>query len=63
VWFSNRLLQNIEEAIAFNNEVPQGLSSSLFSRNPENIFKWTGPGGSDCGIVNGERVVVVVSHN
>jgi aldehyde dehydrogenase family 7 protein A1 len=44
--------KNIDEAIEFNNEVPQGLSSSLFSKSPENIFRWTGPGGSDCGIVN-----------
>jgi len=44
--------KDIHEAIQFNNEVPQGLSSSLFTQNPANIFAWTGPGGSDCGIVN-----------
>ncbi|RKP23587.1 alpha-aminoadipic semialdehyde dehydrogenase-like protein [Syncephalis pseudoplumigaleata] len=33
---------SLEEAIQFNNAVGQGLSSSLFTRNPEHIFKWTG---------------------
>lgn len=44
--------ESIDEAIAMNNAVPQGLSSSLFTRNVQNAFKWTGPLGSDCGIVN-----------
>lgn len=38
--------------IRYNNEVGQGLSSSLFTRNLANIFRWLGPHGSDCGIVN-----------
>ncbi|KRX07720.1 Aldehyde/histidinol dehydrogenase [Pseudocohnilembus persalinus] len=42
----------IEEAIKINNNVPQGLSSSLFTNDVKNVFKWTGPSGSDCGIVN-----------
>jgi len=42
----------LEEAIAWNNEVPQGLTSSLFTSNPSSIFTWIGPTGSDCGIVN-----------
>ena len=42
----------LDEAIAWNNEVDQGLSSSLFTQNINNLFKWTGPKGSDCGIVN-----------
>ncbi len=41
-----------EEAVAINNSVKQGLSSSLFTRNHEHRFKWMGPSGSDCGIVN-----------
>ncbi|OMH82234.1 Alpha-aminoadipic semialdehyde dehydrogenase [Zancudomyces culisetae] len=41
-----------EEAIRLNNSVRQGLSSSLFTTSPEKIFRWTGAGGSDCGIVN-----------
>lgn len=42
----------VDEAIAWNNEVPQGLSSSMFTNNQMNMFKWLGPTGSDCGIVN-----------
>jgi len=44
--------KSLDEAIAYNNEASQGLSSSLFTKNMEHIFKWTGPLGSDCGIVN-----------
>ncbi|EPS58225.1 hypothetical protein M569_16590 [Genlisea aurea] len=44
--------QSLKEAIEINNSVPQGLSSSIFTRRPEIIFKWIGPQGSDCGIVN-----------
>jgi aldehyde dehydrogenase family 7 protein A1 len=43
---------SVEEAVSWNNEVPQGLSSSIFTQSVENIFKWIGPKGSDCGIVN-----------
>lgn len=42
----------IDEAIKINNGVKQGLSSSLFTTNLESIFKWLGPTGSDCGIIN-----------
>ena len=35
-----------------NNSVRQGLSSSIFTSDPSAIFRWTGPSGSDCGIVN-----------
>ncbi|XP_033114924.1 alpha-aminoadipic semialdehyde dehydrogenase-like [Anneissia japonica] len=44
--------KNLEEAISWNNEVKQGLSSSLFTQNIESIFQWMGPHGSDCGVVN-----------
>nr|KAJ3405913.1 Aldehyde dehydrogenase 7 member B4 [Polyrhizophydium stewartii] len=44
--------KTIEEAIQINNSVKQGLSSSLFTSSISNLFKWTGPNGSDCGIVN-----------
>ncbi|CAI5738611.1 unnamed protein product [Hyaloperonospora brassicae] len=44
--------KTLEEAIEKNNAVPQGLSSSIFTKNQSAIFKWTGPLGSDCGIVN-----------
>jgi len=42
----------LEEVIGWNNEVPQGLSSSLYTKDMQNLFKWLGPNGSDCGIVN-----------
>ncbi|KAK9014157.1 hypothetical protein V6N11_005326 [Hibiscus sabdariffa] len=44
--------KTLKEAIEINNSVPQGLSSSIFTRKPEYIFKWIGPQGSDTGIVN-----------
>merc|ERR1711970_1451541 len=43
---------SLEEGIAINNEVEQGLSSSIFTKDLGNVFKWMGPKGSDCGIVN-----------
>lgn len=42
----------MEEAIELNNAVPQGLSSSIFTRDQRNVFTWLGERGSDCGIVN-----------
>ena len=44
--------KTLEEAIGYNNNVPQGLSSTLFTKNIQNYFNWVGPAGSDCGIVN-----------
>lgn len=44
--------KTLDEAISLNNGVKQGLSSSLFTRDLKNLFAWTGPAGSDCGIVN-----------
>ena len=43
---------SIEEGIKINNSVPQGLSSGMFSSSVQNLFRWTGPNGSDCGLVN-----------
>ncbi|KAJ3414294.1 Alpha-aminoadipic semialdehyde dehydrogenase [Chytridiales sp. JEL 0842] len=45
-------IKSLNEAIKWNNGVKQGLSSSVFTQNIANVFKWTGPAGSDCGIVN-----------
>jgi hypothetical protein len=36
--------------LQFNNSVNQGLSSSLFTNNQQNVFNWMGPEGSDCGV-------------
>ncbi|KAI8088747.1 Aldehyde/histidinol dehydrogenase [Halteromyces radiatus] len=44
--------KTLDEAIAINNNVAQGLSSSIFTTNPATMFKWIGPSGSDCGIIN-----------
>lgn len=43
---------SVDEAIKLNNGVPQGLSSSIFTTNMQNVFRWIGPNGSDCGLVN-----------
>ncbi|XP_011503806.1 PREDICTED: alpha-aminoadipic semialdehyde dehydrogenase [Ceratosolen solmsi marchali] len=45
-------VNSLDEAITINNSVSQGLSSSLFTDNIQHLFKWIGPNGSDCGIVN-----------
>lgn len=44
--------KTFEEAVKMNNSVPQGLSSSLFTKSLQNMFRWMGPLGSDCGIIN-----------
>ncbi|XP_005094317.1 alpha-aminoadipic semialdehyde dehydrogenase [Aplysia californica] len=44
--------KNVDEAMKWNNEVKQGLSSSLFTKDMSTIYKWIGPKGSDCGLVN-----------
>ena len=45
-------IENLDEAIKINNSVPQGLSSAVFTKNLQHYFKWIGPTGSDCGLVN-----------
>lgn len=45
-------VSNLEEAIAANNEVPQGLSSAIFTTNVHNAEKFLSAVGSDCGIAN-----------
>ncbi|MBK8846365.1 MAG: aldehyde dehydrogenase family protein [Bacteroidetes bacterium] len=42
----------IDEAIHLNNDVPQGLSSSLFTRDLLEAEKFLSHEGSDCGIAN-----------
>ena len=41
-------LQTFEEAVAMNNSVPQGLSSSLFTTDMKKVFKWMGCVTSSC---------------
>jgi len=42
----------IEEAIALQNGVPQGLSSSMFTNNMREMELFLSANGSDCGIAN-----------
>lgn len=44
--------EDIEEAIRLHNEVPQGLSSAIFTTNLLTAEKFLSPEGSDCGIAN-----------
>jgi len=44
--------QGIEEAIALNNAVPQGLSSSIFTNDLREAELFMSAAGSDCGIAN-----------
>ena len=45
-------IKSFDEAIQKNNSTLWGLSSSVFTRDVSRLFKWLGPMGSDCGIVN-----------
>jgi aldehyde dehydrogenase (NAD+) len=45
-------VDTLDEAIALNNAVPQGLSSSLFTTNLRSAEHWLSVVGSDCGIAN-----------
>jgi aldehyde dehydrogenase (NAD+) len=42
----------LAEAIALNNDVPQGLSSSIFTTDVREAELFMSAGGSDCGIAN-----------
>ena len=44
--------EDIEEAIRLHNEVPQGLSSAIFTTNLRSAEKFLSHEGSDCGIAN-----------
>ena len=44
--------KDIEEAIRLHNEVPQGLSSAIFTTNLRTAEKFLSHEGSDCGIAN-----------
>jgi aldehyde dehydrogenase (NAD+) len=43
---------DLDEAIALNNAVPQGLSSSIFTHDQAEAERFLSAEGSDCGIVN-----------
>jgi aldehyde dehydrogenase (NAD+) len=42
----------LDEAIALNNAVPQGLASSIFTRDQREAEEFIAAGGADSGIVN-----------
>lgn len=44
--------KTIEEAIDINNDVPQGLSSAVFTESLSEAEKFLSEAGSDCGIAN-----------
>jgi aldehyde dehydrogenase (NAD+) len=44
--------KTIEEAIEMHNNVPQGLSSAIFSKNIHETERFLSHEGSDCGIAN-----------
>jgi len=43
---------DLDEAVALNNAVPQGLSSSIFTQDQAEAERFMSAAGSDCGIVN-----------
>ena len=45
-------VDNLDEAIEANNEVPQGLSSAIFTRSIQSAERFLSACGSDCGIAN-----------
>jgi aldehyde dehydrogenase (NAD+) len=45
-------VDEIDEAIAIHNNVPQGLSSAIFSTNMHETERFLTHSGSDCGIAN-----------
>ncbi|MEK7704175.1 MAG: aldehyde dehydrogenase family protein [Myxococcota bacterium] len=46
------LFDNVEEAIRIQNDVPQGLSSSIFTNSLKAAERFLSAVGSDCGIAN-----------
>ncbi|MGO4389710.1 aldehyde dehydrogenase family protein [Variovorax sp. M-6] len=44
--------EGLEEAIALHNDVPQGLSSCIFSNDLREVERFLSAAGSDCGMAN-----------
>ena len=44
--------QTIEDALTIHNDVPQGLSSAIFTDSMQTMEEFLSAGGSDCGIAN-----------
>ena len=45
-------IKDLDDAIAKHNDVPQGLSSAIFTMNMRNAERFLCAAGSDCGIAN-----------
>ena len=50
--FMSLRYRELDEAIALNNAVPQGLSSSIFTNDVREAERFMSASGSDCGIAN-----------
>jgi aldehyde dehydrogenase (NAD+) len=44
--------REFDDALALHNDVPQGLSSSIFTTNMREAERFLSAAGSDCGIAN-----------
>jgi aldehyde dehydrogenase (NAD+) len=44
--------ESFDEALQLHNDVPQGLSSALFTKSLQAAEEFLSPRGSDCGIAN-----------
>jgi aldehyde dehydrogenase (NAD+) len=44
--------ETVEEALQLHNDVPQGLSSAIFTDSMRTAEAFLAAGGSDCGIAN-----------
>jgi aldehyde dehydrogenase (NAD+) len=44
--------EQLDDAIALHNGVPQGLASSIFTQDLREAEQFLASGGSDCGIAN-----------
>ena len=44
--------KDFDEAVRIHNDVPQGLSSAVFTSDVREAEKFLSPAGSDCGIAN-----------
>jgi aldehyde dehydrogenase (NAD+) len=44
--------EDIDHALQIHNDVPQGLSSAIFTDSMRTVERFLSAGGSDCGIAN-----------
>ena len=51
-WYPLLVYDHLEEALRLHNEVPQGLSSAIFTDSLRTAEAFLAVSGSDCGIAN-----------